>query len=221
VQGRIELIIFDLQGTLVDNKIDFVSMKREIIKLLIKKYGLNIDEELFLRRRVVEILEYAKDNVDDKTYNTIFQEISQIADKYEIDAAINSKLKADVKDVLKALRRKNYKIAILTNDGRKSTEIILNRFGLKEFFDCIVTRDDINTLKPDPLGIERILERIKVDKQNVIFIGDSIIDIQAAKNARIRGWGISGGYSTKDLLIKEGAEVVLNDLKDILQVVDP
>lgn len=221
MQGRIELIIFDLQGTLVDNKIDFVSMKREIIKLLIRKYGFNIDDELFLKRRVVEILEYAKDNVDDKTYNIIFQEVSQIADKYEIDAAVNSELKAGVKDVLKALRKKNYKIAILTNDGRKSTEIILNRFDLKEFFDCIVTRDDINTLKPDPLGIERILERVKVGKQNVVFIGDSIIDIQTAKNAGIRGWGISGGYSTKDSLIKEGAEMVLNDLKDVLQVVDP
>ncbi|MGQ4833402.1 MAG: HAD family hydrolase [Candidatus Asgardarchaeia archaeon] len=217
--SEIEVIIFDLEGTLVENKIDFLEMKKEILSVLKEKYNINLSE-MFLHKRVVEILDFLRDKLDNKKMSKIFEDISKIADKYELVAAKNTVLKRDIKNILSELKKRNIKLALLTNDGKLATEQILNKFNLKEFFDIIITRDDMNGLKPNPVGIEKIIKTLNVPKEKCVLVGDSKIDIEAANNAGIIAIGVLGGFSGFEELEKSRPHAIIKTLKELLDL-DP
>ena len=220
VFDKIDTIIFDLEGTIVENKINFLEMKKEILEILKEKYSIKLPES-FLKNRVVEILDFVKGKLKNKDdFSKLFNDISKIADKYEYIAAKSTRLKENVNDVLYELKRRKIKLALLTNDGKKATEYIIKKLGLDSFFDIIITRDDMKALKPDPIGIEIIIKKLNTEKDKCIIVGDSKIDIEAANKAGIRAIGILGGFSKRDELERSSPFAIINSLRDLLTL-DP
>ena len=216
---KYKVIIFDLDGTLVETKINFRDMKIAIVNELKEKFGINFNEEQAYKTRVTEILSYALSKVDEIQKSSVKQLVFDIAEQFEVPASRNAKLRNNVIAVLKELKRRGIKLVVFTNEGKRVTKFLLESFGIAEYFNVVVTRDDVEALKPNPRGVLKIIDFLKVDKAEVLLIGDSIIDIETAKNAGVTAWGILNGFDKRERLIAEGAERVLDKFEDLLNYI--
>ena len=93
----------------------------------------------------------------------------------------------DAKELLEYLRYKNKKITILTGNHSEYIQKVLNHVGLKNDYEIVVGFNDVTKTKPDPEGLYLILDKLNLKKEEVCYIGDSLNDMLAAKNAGIDG----------------------------------
>lgn len=91
-----------------------------------------------------------------------------------------------LEDVLKLIKSKSIPMAIFTGKGRKTSLITLEYLGMLDYFDLIVTGDDVPNHKPSPDGLVKILDHYKFNPEEVILIGDAPSDIEAAKSAGVK-----------------------------------
>lgn len=106
------------------------------------------------------------------------------------------KLFPGIVELLESLREKGLKVGIVTSRTRESTGFYLDKFGIADYFDEIVTCDDTDKHKPDPEPILLGLKKLKADANHTLMIGDSPFDMKCANNAGVRtvlvGWHIAG-----------------------------
>lgn len=109
-------------------------------------------------------------------------------------------------------------LALFTGRVRKETDYTLDRCGVREFFRHIVTVEDVARPKPDPEGLLRILQGR--DPARAIYVGDNVDDALAAQAAGISFLGVlpqglHGRRERRALLTKHGAQAILNDVRDL------
>lgn len=108
---------------------------------------------------------------------------AQALQDHEAHAVDRGALRPGTTELLRFLRRRNLRCALITNNSRRSVDLVLARHPLP--FDLVFTRDD-GPLKPDPQAFLLPLARLGVPPEEAIAIGDSHFDLQAAHAAGIR-----------------------------------
>ena len=89
------------------------------------------------------------------------------------------------REVLDNIVSHGYKLGIVTNRDQETSEELLEAFDLAKYFDVVYGREKCEASKPDPRGLLKAIEEMKVNKDEVIYIGDSNIDISTARNAGV------------------------------------
>jgi HAD superfamily hydrolase (TIGR01509 family) len=102
---------------------------------------------------------------------------------------------------------------VINTNRTTSMPHIMERFGLRPFFDMVVTALDVKNPKPHPESIEKILHRFNLKKEEAVFVGDSAVDQQTAKSAGIQFIAYKNREVANDLLIEDHL-----DLLDLLLV---
>lgn len=90
-----------------------------------------------------------------------------------------------VEDVLKGLKEAGHVMAIVTSRKRETTHQYVDELGIREYFDMILTCDDIAAHKPDPAPLLFALDKLGASKEESIMIGDTKFDIGCANNAGV------------------------------------
>ncbi len=178
------VIIFDLDGTLVDTFEFHYNSFKDTFKL----YGIEFRREELEEMFGMDAEEIAKiiferngKRVGEDDIKRFFEKKYEIMGKYKELI----KLKEGVKEMLEYLKGK-YKLAILSNSKRRDVEFILEAVGIKGFFDVIVSADDVGKRKPNPEGILKILKILGIPKENSIYVGDKEIDEETARRAGVK-----------------------------------
>jgi 2-phosphoglycolate phosphatase len=206
-------VIFDLDGTLIDSyQAIYLSFQHTYINMGLQPlpldevkravgYGLSITfRELLGEERVPEALR-------------LFRQ------KYEEVYRQNTYLLPGARKVLEALQERRIKLAIASNKlGRFSREIF-QHFGMDQLFAIILGDEDVLQNKPHPEMLFYAIERMGLRNEEVVFIGDSLIDIQTGKNAGVRVFAIPTGVTTREELEKARPALILNNLLDLLNQV--
>jgi len=221
--NEIEVVVFDFDGTLFDTKLDYKNMKKDTFNFLTSKYNLPqnyLSTNYRINKMVTLTIEYLRNHGRNVNPNEVLEDIDEILKKYEIKAIDVGKPKDGLIDVLDFLKKRGMKIAILTNTNREVIEAILEKYKVDSFFDIVVTRNETKVLKPNPKGLLLISESLNVPTHKIVFIGDSIIDMQTAVNAKAHAWGFVGGVSSDNDLREAGAELVIRNLKEIKTIFD-
>lgn len=116
--------------------------------------------------------------------------------------------------LIKNLKEQGYLLAIVTSRMKKSTYEVLDKYGLTEYFDTIITCEDTEKNKPDPEPALLALERLQAAPQNAVLIGDSRYDMGCGINAGIRtilvGWSVSFDAAVQynpDYIIHKAEEI--------------
>ncbi len=181
----IKAIVWDLDGTLIHFKIDYLRARRTAIKIL-KNYGvpkhlltvnISILENMKSAREFFE-----KEGLSQKKINEIIEEVDNEIIKIEYDAANNATMINGIDQVLEFAKNNNLKQAIFTFNTKRNAEISLKKVNLLQFFNLIVGRDNVTNLKPHPEHLTYICKQLNVKFDEILIIGDNIRDIEAAIN---------------------------------------
>jgi phosphoglycolate phosphatase len=114
---------------------------------------------------------------------------------YQRRCGTRSHLYPQVRETLIALRERGVKLAVVTNKEGRYTDTVLDAHQLMPLFDRVVSGDTLTTKKPDPSGIHSCLTAFDVPRQRALFVGDSSIDVAAARNADVTVWALPYGYN--------------------------
>jgi len=215
-----DLVIFDLDGTLVEFRYPSAEVRQSIIDLL-RSLGISLPPEV-VRRPTQDIFDEVAIQVKKScslNLDEVMARVNEVIDLYEMKAAISTTIFEDAKNVLEALKNDGLKIALVTNNGRKATEYMLEKFELKGFFDIIVTRNDRLRLKPYPDGILWVINRVGASKTRTLFVGDSPIDVKASRAAGVTVAVLKSPFfkSLSDFEIKP--DYLLDSLSDVLLLI--
>ena len=152
------LIVFDLDGTLVEFNIPV-----ERVKSILGIRG-SILEEIMRSENAGEML--------------------RVLERYEIESAKRSRLYPGVREFLEMLEKHDVVTALYTRNSWRSVEINLRKHSLS--FDYVFTRED--DVKPSPLPVLHLMEEVGVSREEAVMVGDYIFDYQTARNAGIQFW---------------------------------
>lgn len=157
--------VFDLDGTLVDSKLDFEKLR----------------SLLGIKDRS-PILEY----VETISCPNERERLMTIVDDYEWQSHLDSEIIAGTIGFIAKLKERGHPLAILTRNSDRTAHSTLKRFGFDQF-DPIISRDHHLPPKPDPAALHHICELWKLESHEVVYVGDFDFDMVAAKNAGCLG----------------------------------
>jgi len=190
-------IIFDLDSTLIQAHIDFVEMKKRMIKLL-EEHGHPAGELSPTDQTTVQIMERAretwgKNEKPREECQEINEDIEEIMNKGELDAVMNLDEIEGASHTLTALKNKGLKLAILTRSHHEYALQALNKIKALDHFDVVLGRNETPEPKPYRGAIDHTLKLMELDQSEVAMIGDHQIDWDSATNSGTMFIGVATG----------------------------
>ena len=185
-----KLVIFDMDGTLVDSSVTIVNA----INHVRSKLNLEaLDKDLILTKVNDPKLNPALFFYEVEAFSS--QHEQWFSDYYTDNHEKELELYAAIDKLLKELQAKGYKLAIATNAYRGSTLQSLGHLKVLDYFESIACYDDVGRGKPAPDMLEKNLEDLKLEANDAIFIGDSERDLMAAESLNMDYIMINWGFS--------------------------
>jgi len=198
----IRLVIFDLDGTLIDSRLDLVhsvnaalrhierpELPNDVIAsyvgdgapiLIQRALGAEAGDESLVRKGLEFFLSYYREHKLDHT--TVYAGIPEA-----LTAILNS---------ANGVPRK---LAVLTNKPVNPSRAIIEAVGLGQFFSQVYGGNSFGTKKPDPEGARKLLEENGVKPEQAAIVGDSHVDVQTGRNAGLWTVGVTYGFTTHTL----------------------
>lgn len=194
----IKLVIFDLDGTLIDSRLDLVHSVNAALRhigrpelpdhviasyvgdgapvLIQRALGGELVDETVLRKGLEFFLSYYREHKLDHT--TVYP---------------------GIRESLQAIQRSQNgvprKMAVLSNKPVNPSRAILEALGLGTFFSQIYGGNSFATKKPDPEGAMRLLAELAVKPEQAVIVGDSPVDIETGQNAGMYSIGVNYGFA--------------------------
>jgi phosphoglycolate phosphatase len=203
-------VIFDLDGTLIDSYQALYLSFRHVYEKMglpplsmaeVRKvvgYGLSHTfRDLLGEERVPEGLKLFREK-----YAEVFRQ--------------HTHLLPGAREVVEALHGRGVKLAIATNKLGQFSRKILEAFGMDGLFAAIVGDGDVSQNKPDPEMLLYAIEKMGMAREEVVFVGDTPVDIQTGKNAGVRVYAVPTGVAKRDALEKAQPTLILDRLLDLL-----
>lgn len=194
-----KVIIFDLDGTLIDSSTDLAhsinymltSMGREEFSLKEIHKWVGNGAETLVKRALSGSIEIAED-INPKEYKA---SLSIFLNFYENNLTKWTVTYQDVYKTLQALKDAGYKLVIVTNKPHKFVKPILVDLLLEKYFEFYLGGDSLEEKKPSPMPLLHVCEKLNVSPQECVMVGDSKNDIQAAQACDMDSIGLSYGYN--------------------------
>ncbi len=212
-KSRIRALCFDVDGTLSDTDDQFVEKLTKLLNPM--RFLLPSRDPRSLARRFV----MATENPGNLIYGIpdrlgIDDEIAALGDAiYRLGLGKGPKpfkLVPGVKEMLIQLQDQ-YPLAVVSARGGRSTGWFLDQFELKPLFQCVATAQTCEHTKPYPDPIEWAAQQMGVSSQECLMIGDTTVDILAAKAAGAQSVGVLCGFGERDELIQVGADQIIEE----------
>ncbi|UJL48184.1 HAD family hydrolase [Virgibacillus sp. NKC19-16] len=125
----------------------------------------------------------------------------------------------EIDELLRYLKNKGIKLGIVTGKAKRSLDISLGELQMDNFFDVIITGDDVNKPKPDPEGLIKALSVLGVKSTEAMFIGDSDADIQAGLQAKVYTIGVQWLPDYQTMEFTNEPDAVFDSVTDFMKSV--
>ncbi|MDP8212266.1 MAG: HAD family hydrolase [Candidatus Zapsychrus exili] len=210
----IKLVIFDLDGTLVDAyKAVFESLNYSLSSL-----GYPVATSSDIKRSVgwgVRSLmnSFVKEEDIDKI-------IGIYRHSHKRSLKTGAKFMPGAKDLLKKLENAGYTMAIATNRPAWSTEVILKHLNMSKYFKYVLSGEKVKNLKPAPEILERVLEEFNLSADEAIYVGDMTIDVETANAVKMRAISVVTGSSTEDEIKALNPHKIIYNVLDVFSILE-
>jgi phosphoglycolate phosphatase len=211
-----ELVIFDLDGTLLDSSEDIAWVTNRTLdafgyprmdnSLIKEKIGWGV---VMLIKQIMPDIDSAK-----------IEEVKGVfLDLYSSHLVVKSELYPGVIETIEHLLSLDKKLAVLTNKPVNLSVRIIDELFKSGSFKLVLGGDSLATKKPDPAPIFHIMETLGVKPRGSVMVGDSPVDVEAGKGAGIATIGAAYGFRGTGELAEAGVDIIIDnfsELKDII-----
>ncbi len=198
--NEIKLLIFDLDGTLIDSRLDLIHS----VNAMLKHFGRPAlpgdviasyvgDGAPMLVRRALG---------DPRDEAVIKEGLEHFLGYYRVHKLDHTHLYDGIKEMLTTIRNSDgisRQMAVLSNKPVIPSRAIVEALGLAEFFIHVYGGNSFSTKKPDPHGAQTILRETKTRPQETLMIGDSSVDVITGRNANLWTCGVTYGFAPHTL----------------------
>ena len=188
-----KLVIFDLDGTLLDTIADLAESTNHALKQL--GYPTHNVETIrtFVGNGINKLLERALPS-HEQTEENVIRMRSHFVPYYDVHNADLSNPYPGIVSLLEDLQAKGIQIAVASNKYQEATvKLVKQYFPNIDFIEILGQREGIN-VKPDPTIVFDILQKADVSKEDILYVGDSGVDMQTAINAGVDAVGVTWGF---------------------------
>jgi phosphoglycolate phosphatase len=209
-----KLVIFDLDGTLVDSARDIALSVNEL-RVELGRASLPLATiESYIGNGVRALLSRAFDESSDEGLDVLHAKYLPIYRRRLLD---NTRPYPFVEEVLDELKKRGLDLVVLTNKPRRESRMLLEGLGLSTYFGAIEGGDSFSHRKPNPVGAVELLARFETIPAEALFVGDSAIDLETARCAGIPCCLVRYGIGdTSDLT----PETWIDDFRQLLRRVE-
>jgi phosphoglycolate phosphatase len=225
---NVKLLVFDLDGTLVDSRMDLTNsinamlrhyqrpeLPAEVIAsyigngapMLVRRSLGDPDNEAFVQEALLYFMAYYREHKLDTTY--VYEGIKEALEHIRQSRNGSS-----------APAAPTLKMAVLSNKPVGPSQAIVEALGLGQYFFQVYGGNSFHTKKPDPAGVQALLEESGARAEETVIVGDSDIDVLTARNAGAYSIGVTYGLAPHTL---EDAppDVLIDHPQELAQVLGP
>jgi HAD superfamily hydrolase (TIGR01549 family) len=211
---KLKAVVFDFDGTLL-NTFEHIVRAFEVV---LPKHGVKPDREAIRKIVGMTLMDCYKNlvpNGDHEAMYRLHHETQQTPEMYSLIVAYDN-----LRETLEKLQDQDLKIAVLTNRGRKSADLILAYTGIADLFDFVVTADEVDSPKPDPKGLNFIAKEFSINSSEMVMVGDMPLDVKTGQNARVKATIVlTHGFGTRAELKSAGADYILDSFLELPSVI--
>ncbi len=216
MQKKYKAVIFDLDGTLLNTLDDLADSCNHILALKglptypVSRYPAFVGNGAAILMKRIHPEGTSQDELDDS--------LRKFTEYYNSHKDIKTIPYPGIPELLQKLRAEGINLCVLSNKPHEiSREIIREYFG-GDLFDVVMGKSPDYPVKPDPTSCQMILSGLGLDKSEVLYVGDSNVDMQTAKNAGLTKCGVCWGFRSEDELRAEGADYLAHSAEDISRI---
>ncbi len=210
-----KLLIFDLDGTLLNTSLDIHAVLNESLK----RFNL---PELSLEKTISYVGNGAKLLVE----RAVGENKGLFPAVYEYYAKRFADIPNDLtvfyegeEEALKSFLKAGLKIAVVTNKSQRATQRVCEKFFSDYNLYAVIGQSDKYPLKPDPTSTLSVIKTLGVEKSECLFVGDGETDVLTAANAGIDCASVLWGYRTKSQLERAGAKTFFSSFAELVNFV--
>ncbi len=212
-----KLVMFDLDGTLIDSVPDLATATDQMLVQLGRapagmpkvRNWVGNGAPILVRRALADSIEHQAITAEQEA-----EALAVFMQVYGTGASLTT-LYPGALDTLKSLHMLGIKIALVTNKPEKFIPQLLADTGMAEFFQWIVGGDTLPQKKPDPAGLLWVMQQAGVSAEQCLFVGDSRNDVQAAHAANVACVAVTYGYNYGEPISLDNPALVVDDLREL------
>lgn len=214
----IKAVIFDLDGTLLDTLEDLANA----CNYALTTCGFNIynvsDYTKFVGNGRYKLIERILP-IEYKENKKVIDRVLSLFDEYYGEHMLDMTNPYDgINEMLKLLEENKVKLAVVSNKPHEFAEDVVKKY-FGDTFEITYGQRPNHPTKPDPKTVYEVIESLGVDKNQCIYVGDSDVDINTAKNAGVISVGVAWGFRGTGELEKAGANYIINNPIELIKLV--
>ncbi|MDO5520156.1 MAG: HAD-IA family hydrolase [bacterium] len=206
-------VLFDFDYTLGDSTKGII----ECMDFAFEKMGCMKKSENAIRKTIGHRLQdaYVQLEQDEDMGN------SELFKKYYLEKADevmtdSTTLYQGASDIIKALKEKEIKLGVVTTKQRYRILDILKKFNIKQYFDVVIGGDSVHKEKPDPEGLVLAMDLLKMEREDILYVGDSLVDARTAKSAGVDFLAVLTGTTMKEEFRKYPYTQIIKDVSHMV-----
>lgn len=209
-------VIFDLDGTLANSIEDIADSMNKVLKEKDFPTHDYSTYKTFVGRGVKTLVEKALPE-NNRTESEILSSFDRMMKVYDENCIVKTCLYPEISELLTSLSEKNIKIAVFSNKANELTQKVVKVLLADWKLEHVLGAGGDIPRKPDPKGALLISEKMGIPPEELIYVGDSGVDMETAHNSGMHAAGVLWGFRDMEELLENGAQTILEHPMDLIK----
>ena len=210
---KYKLAIFDMDGTILDTLEDLSASLNYALRLSGFEERTLAEVRSFVGNGIRKLVERGVPaGTSEAEIDRVFADFSA---HYKLHCADKTKPYDGIRELLLELRSRGMKIAVVSNKADFAVQELCRQY-FEQIFDAAVGEQNVVRKKPAPDSVNTVLEKLEICRTNAVYIGDSEVDIETAKNAQMDCIAVDWGFRDREYLKNVGAKIIVSDPESLL-----
>ncbi|WP_061994301.1 HAD family hydrolase [Clostridium sp. ATCC 25772] len=213
---KFEALVLDFDGTIADTSESIILTMQDTLKYFKNE---DIEDEDIKRLIGLPLFEMFK-SIKGFQEENIKSAVKEYSIRYKNICKNTVTMFEGVKETLENLHKKGVKLTIATSRGRDTLLLFLKELEIEHLFSFVACCDDVTKHKPAPDVVNLVLEKINVNKNKALVIGDTIYDVGMGQNAGCESCAVTYGNNTLEEIKGSNPEYIIDKFSDLISIVE-